>query len=96
MSDIEALQLRVVEAAKAWADEKQGTYFQPGSSGGSLQDAVRALEQAERPDPWELLKAIYEDKPLWTHMARESYVQGRIKDALVWYDKQQNKNGDNK
>lgn len=89
MSDIEALRLRVVEAAKAWADEIPKSTKYMKAEVIHLQDAVRALEVAERPDPWSLLREIVtlmHDPKTGKELIR---AVSNCAEALVWYDKQQ-------
>ena len=89
MTDIEALRSNVINAARAcrdhWNDPSPvGIAFET-----DLMDAVDALDAAEKPDPWELLRRVHYALDGDPGDVSCSPLHEEIEEALEWHDKQE-------
>ena len=83
MTDIDELRQRVIDAARAWR-RTEDDY----DEAGDLVNAIDALDAAEAPDPWGLLREARAHIP-----PCEPDRAARIDAALAWHDANDQQNG---
>mgnify|MGYP000893471734 CR=1 FL=1 len=82
MTDIDELRQRVIDAARAWR-RTEDDY----DEAGDLVNAIDALDAAETPDPWELLREYVSDAADADDHTWESFCADwvpRVRAALAW------------
>ena len=90
MTDIEQLGQVVIDAARDVTRRNREIYGNPVDDTAHpaeqlLCKAITALDAAEAPDPWEMLRQVREI----LRMHGEHSVEQAVDDALAWHDKQE-------
>lgn len=89
MTDIDELRQRVIDAARAWR-QSEDDY----DEAGDLVNAIDALNAAEAPDPWEILREAHDrlTDPSRASASNEPMIR-TIESALAWHDANDQQDG---